>query len=463
MGSISKYWQFVKLDSAGKPRVEMMLVAKTHFQKQFPEWTEQIEVSDTTVQRQLWQQLRQSEETVHSAEICLRCYISHQIERACRSLGAKFGSRNGFTYEDLLPFVLDDQGRSRQSNSTQSYPSLATTILQSFDPAKGSLNTWVVRQVQQHPELKQFLFQHGVYLVSDWAILNDTTPKQLQRILAQMYHSTPMEIQQACALLQSYHAVYREDRIQQRATGAQTRCQPPTSEQLNRMGDYLRTQTDRTLHVEALLSQLQAIATKLRHQRIAAQGGSLPAVSFDKPEIQPIAERLQSVPEDEEHIEFLKFYQNQFNHCLEQAIAQVINNFISKLQRKRASVEQSFLTALHLFHCQGQSMGEIAPQIGLKKQYEVTRLLKLNDLRSDIRQQSLSLLRDRVLDKAKQYADIDCLQRLDQQVELILNEQIAGVIQEAEAEAKIPVRNQPLKSLLARCLCCYLASRQSHL
>lgn len=220
------------------------------------------------------------------------------------------------------------------------------------------------------------------------------------------------------------------------------------------MGDYLRTQTDRTLHSEAILSQLQAIATKLRHQRIAAQGGSLPSVSFDKPEIQPIAEGLQSVPEDEEHIEFLKFYQNQFNQCLEQAIAQVINDSIYKLQRKRASVDQSFLTALHLFHCQGQPMGEIAPQIGLKKQYEVTRLLKLNDLRSDIRQQSLSLLRDRVLDKAKQYANIDCLQRLDQQVEFILDEQIAGVIQEAEAEAKIPVRNQPLKSLLARRLCC---------
>ena len=460
MDSLSKYWQFVKLDSDGKHRVEMMIVAKTHFQKEFPEWTEQIEVCDTTVQRQLWQQLRQVEETAHSAENCLRCYISHQIERACRSLGAKFGSQNGFTYEDLLPFVLDDGGR-HQSNSTQSYPCLATTILQSFDPAKGSLNTWVVRHVQQHPELKQFLLQHGVYLVSDWAILNDTTPKQLQRSLAQMYHSTPMEIQQACDLLQSYHAVYREDRIQQRATGAQTRCQPPTSEQLNRMGDYLRSQTARVLHSEAILSQLQSLATKLRRQRIAAKGGSLPSVSIDKPEIQPVAERLHSVPEDAEHIEFLKFYEDQFNQCLEQAIAQVINNFISKLQRKRGTVAQSFLTALHLFHCQGQSMGEIAPQIGMKKQFEVTRLLKLKELRSDIRQQSLSLLRDRVLDKAKYYADIDCLQRLDQQVEFILDEQIGEVIQEAEAETKIPVRNQPLKSLLARCLCCDLASRQS--
>ena len=42
MGSLSKYWQLVKLDLAGKPRVEMMIVSKTHFQKHFPEWTEQV-------------------------------------------------------------------------------------------------------------------------------------------------------------------------------------------------------------------------------------------------------------------------------------------------------------------------------------------------------------------------------------------------------------------------------------
>ncbi len=65
----------------------MMIVAKTHFQKQFPESTEQIEVSDTTVQRQLWQQLQQSEETVHSAEICL----SELAAAWARSLAAGMG------------------------------------------------------------------------------------------------------------------------------------------------------------------------------------------------------------------------------------------------------------------------------------------------------------------------------------------------------------------------------------
>jgi hypothetical protein len=375
----------------------MVVAAQTYLQQQG--LAQKVEVSDAALVRFLWQQMRSPKETdtneSYLAEICLRCYISHQIYKVCFDLGTKFGNRNGFTCQDLLPFVLDDevllatptQQQRLKSGSTQSsYQSVATTVLKTFDPAKGSLNTWVNRYVKQHPELKRFLLQHGVFLISDWALLNDTNSKQLQKILADMYRLTSVEIQQMCELLVSYHAVYRQDRLSQRLAGATTGCQPPTDEQLTRIAGELYTQTDRILSDKAILNQLQAIATKLRQYRIAAQGGSVSSVSFDRPEIQPMVERSQVIQDDEEQIEFIKLYQIQFLECLDKAISQVIKDFISKLQRKRSSVEQSFITALHLFHCQGQSMTQIAPQIGLKKQFEVTRLLKLNELRADIRQ-----------------------------------------------------------------------------
>ena len=474
MAFISKYWEFVKLDSTSKRRVEMIVAAQTYLKKQFTELTEKVEVSDAKVQRQLWQRMHSGKETETDerqlAEICLRCYISHQIYQVCLNLATKFGSQNGFDCQDLLPFVLDDevllatqnQPEKLASKSTQSssYQSLATTVLKTFDPAKGSLNTWVSRYVKQHPELKRFLLQHGVFLVSDWALLNDTKPKELQRILTDMYRLTSVEIQQICELLVSYHTVYREDRLQQRLTGATLPCQQPTSEQLIRIANDLQTSTGRKLSIEAVLSQLHAIASKLRRYRITAQGGSVSSVSFDQPEIQPIVERSQVTEDNEEQLEFIKLYQNQFLECLDQTLAQVIDEYIKKLQRKRSSVEQSFLTALHLFHCQGQSMKQIAPQINLTKQYEVTRLLKLNELRTDIRQRLLGTLRDRVLDTAKLFADSERLVFLDRQLELILDEQISGIIQEAESEAKNPNRNQPLRSLLARRLCRYLESRR---
>lgn len=473
MIDVSKYWKFVKL-STSSPSVEMIVAAQTYFHSSFPGLAQKVEVSDAALVRSLWQQVRSSKETdtnePYLAEICLRCYISHQIYQVCFDLGTKFGSRNGFTYQDLLPFVLVDevllatpaQQQMLKAKPTQSsYQSLATTVLKTFDPAKGSLNSWVNRYVKQHPELKRFLIQHGVFLISDWALLNDTNSKQLQKILTDMHHLTSVEIQQMCLLLVSYHAVYRQDRLSQRRGGATLPCQPPTDEQLTRIASELQAQTDRRLSAKAILSQLQAIASKIRQYRIVAQGGSVSSVSFDRPEIQPMVERAQVTPDDEEQNEFIKLYQTQFLECLDKAISQVINDFISQFKRKRSFDEQSFITALHLFHCQGQSMTEIAPQIGLERQYQVTRLLKLNELRVDIRQHLLVMLRDRVLDTAKLFADFERLQSLDRQVELILDEQISSMISEAESEAKNPTRDRPLRGLLARRICHYLNSKNT--
>ncbi len=446
----------------------MMVVARTYFHSLFPE---KVEVGDATIQRQLWQQMRVNNQTDTDAsnlpEICLRCYISHRIYQVCFDLGTKFGSRNGFSCEDLLPFVLDDEvllaAQTQQTRPGSSYQSLATTVLKTFDPARGSLNTWVSRYVKQHPELKRFLLQHGVFLVSDWALLNDTNSKEVQRIFTEMYRSAKIEIQQACDLLISYHAVYRQDRIEQRLTGGTLPCQPPTLEQLTRIANHLQTLSGKKLSTEVVLNQLSAIASKLRRYRIAAQGGSVSSVSFDQTDVQAIVERSQIHQDDEEQNEFLNLYQNQFRESLDQAISQAVNDFINKLQRKRNTVEESFIKALHLFHCQGESMNQIAPQIGLTKQYEVTRLLKLSELRADIRQKLLLILRDHVIDLATHFANSERLQSLDQQVEAILNEQISDMIQQAESEVKNPIRNQPLPSLLARRLCYYLNSRNTKL
>lgn len=452
MVCLSKYWEFVKLDTS-KRRVEMITTAQSYFQKQFPDLTK-VE-SHRKVERQLWQQMQSGDGI---AETCLRCYISHQIYQVCLDLATKFGSQNGFDCQDLLPFVLDDEipSSARVSTRSSSYQSLASTVLKTFDPGKGTLNTWVNRYVKQHPELKRFLLEHGVFLVSDWALLNDTKPKELQRILTDMYGLSAVEIQQICELLIAYHSVYREDRLQQRlVSGATLPCQQPTPEQLIRIANQLEIATKRQFSSTAILNQLHAIAFYLRRYRITAQGGNVSSVSLDQPDIQTIVEQ-SPISEDDEELEFIKLYQNQFLECLDRSIAQVIDDYIQKLQRKRSAMAQSFTTALHLFHCQGESMNQIAPQINLRKQYEVTRLLKLNELRADIRQKLLLMLRDRVVDTAKLFTDSQRLQNLDRQLELILEEQISEIIQEAESETKNPVRNQPLRSLFARRLCRYL-------
>ena len=457
----SKYWKFAKINSAGEVRFETIVAARTHFQQQFANLDDAL-IPDAAIVRQLWQQF--DCEKLKPAQLCLRCYVSRLIYWVCFDLAKNFGRDKGFTCEDLLPFVLDDEVLLKSRNS---YKSLATRILQTFDPEKGSLKTWVNRYVKQHPEIHRFLLEHGIFLISDWAILNDTNPQELQRIFTHMYQSATVEIQQSIELLISYHAVYREDRIKQRLKGKTLPCKQPTPEQLKQIIDNFQSRNSNLLKIkqsqltnEVVLNKLQSIAAKLRKYRIAVRGGSISTISIHQPEIQPVVEkelRLQTdTNSNTEQIEFIKQYQEQFITSLDLAISQVIEEFITRYQRKKSFNQQAFTQGLELFHCQGKSMSQIAPEIGLKKQYEVTRLLKLSDLRADIRLKLLIILSQRVIDIAKNFSNTQQLQNLDKQIQTILDEQISTIIQEAESEVKNPTRNQPLKNLIARRICDYL-------
>ncbi|NJR66284.1 MAG: hypothetical protein HC772_14690, partial [Leptolyngbyaceae cyanobacterium CRU_2_3] len=181
MGSPSRYWRLVKLDITGQRQVEEVADAKHFFQQQFVQFAGQFDVPDAFIQRQCVNLIRrvgniEGDRPAHLAEVCMRCFISNQIDGICQRLAMQFGSRHGFTHHDLLPYVLDDVV-SVTRRSSSSYRSLATKILDSYDPDKAGLSTWVHRLVRGQDELEQFLLEQGVYLISDWAILNDTQPK----------------------------------------------------------------------------------------------------------------------------------------------------------------------------------------------------------------------------------------------------------------------------------------------
>ncbi|MDX2214265.1 MAG: hypothetical protein SFY66_13330 [Oculatellaceae cyanobacterium bins.114] len=468
MSSAVKYWKFVRLDATGKRQIEEIAAAKTFLLQHFGEDLRQSELTDTTIQRQLWQIWQNNttdSETRRLAEICLRCYISNQIEQVCLHLEGQFGSEHGFTRYDLFPLVLNDVPEVRrfpQVTARTTYRSLATDILQSFDPTKASLSTWATRLVRHDKEVNAFLLDHGIYLISDWAILNDTTPKQLQRILAEFHALTIAEIHQATHLLQGYHLIYRQARLQQRQSGAKGQCPPPTPEQLRRIAQYLEGVTQK-LTPEATLSRLQTLATLLRQYRIYVRGGAAPTESLDQPEQQALAAQLlfpERDTEQEAENEFLTFYRNQFLTSLDQTLAQVTSDRLGQLRRKGCETIQQFLSAMYLFHCEGRSMTEIAVEVGLQAQYQVTRLLKLKEFRAEVRQHLLLTLRDRILDKAKEYADPNRLKSLDQTLEAALDEQIAAILQQAEAEASV-AKHCPLDSLFARRLCQYLDHRNT--
>lgn len=473
MGAASRYWKLVRLNATGGRKVEEIQSAKAFFKQQFSHLVEQTDMPDALlIQRQLVHLLgassndADSDATSYLAELCLRCFISGQIEQVCIQLENQFGSKHGFTRNELFPFVLNDVGETRlhpSRGNQSSYKSFATEILQTFDIERSSLTTWTSKLVKNHRELNTFLLEHGVYMISDWAILNDTTPKQLQRIFAEFHNLSKDETQQAAILLESYHAVYRRDRLKQRQTGVKGQCLPPTIDQLQQIAQLCQ-KANCTPSPEVIMSSLQKIAEHLRQYRIYARGGKTPTESLDQPETQLVAERLHSssINDDDfdEQTQFLTSYRQQFINCLDRAMEQVTSDHFRYLQRKDSQKAQQFITALQLFHCQGQSMGEIAPLVGLQAQFQVSRLLKLKGFRADVRQQMLKTLRVFILEKAKAYTDPQHLRNLEQQVEVALDEQIANLLHEAETEASI-AKNRSSTSLFARRLCRYLNIRNN--
>lgn len=466
MGAASDYWNFVRLDSAGDRKVEERPFVKAFFLDQFPDALSQNPLPHPTIQRRLVAlQNGLDQQTADLACQALRCFISRQIEQVCHQIAAQFGRDRGFGCADLLPFVLDDFDRLPASKQT-AYRSLATEILEGFDPNRASLSTWTHTLVHSHPELNAFLLMHGVYRVSNWAILNDTSPRQLQRIWQEFHHFAPDAIEKALGLLESYHAIYRRDRLQQRQAGLSWKCLPPSLDQLQQIGQLFAQQLfpqhgGRTLSPDDIMDQLNTTAEYLRQYRIHVRGGVNPQVSMDDPSISVHPDSLKVIDPDnplnepDEPAEFLSFYRDQFLSCLDSAIQKTTQHYYQTYQRKSPAKATHYLSALHLFHCEGLSMGDIAPRVGLKAQFEVSRLLQLKPLRTDIRITMLQTLRDRTLPQAKRYADPRQLRDLDGRVELALDEQITTMIAQAEAEAQIP-KNRTANSLFAQRLCLHL-------
>lgn len=467
------YWRFMRMNADGTYRSLEVSEARTFFDQQFSA-SELATAADETVQHRLLSILQDEskpEQTRSLAERCLRCLISNQIHHVCQQLASQFGAAHGFTAADLYPYVLTDVSPN-PSRSPSQHLSLISEILESYRPDKGSLSSWSIRRVRHHRELNTFLLECGVYLVSDWAILNDTSLGQVGRIFSEMYNLTPAEIQEACAVLTVYHAVYRGDRIQQRLQGrGARRCEAPTDTQWEQMRLRLRTQpcfADVDLTVDQVQHRVQHLAKLLRDYRIYIRVGRMRTESLDQPEMAAIANQSlvsQSADRDDEDREtqnqFLTQYRTQFSQALDEALAIAVDARVAKLRRRKPPVDHHYLTAMMLFHCQGMAMKDIAGHVELQKQFQVSRLMDLKPLRARVREEMLCRLRDRVPALAQAFVSPDQLKQLSQTLEAALDDEIVRLIEEAEAEANAVNRSAAPKRQFTRHLCRHLDTRSS--
>jgi hypothetical protein len=105
-------------------------------------------------------------------------------------------------------------------------------------------------------------------------------------------------------------------------------------------------------------------------------------------------------------------------------------------------------------------MADIAPLVGLEKQFQVTRLLELKEFRAVVRRLWLSLIRDRLATLIQDYLELEQANQLDSVLDEFLEELIDRMIAEDETDSYNHRRG--FKSRLTASLLHYLTSVKFH-
>ncbi len=475
MGNQSRYWIEVRLDRLGQCQMEAIEAARSFCEQQFA-----ADAPDRQIQRQLVQWWRNDDKHSSQAEQCLRCFISHEIRQVCLALAQKFGTNHDFCSAELLPYGLDRSNCAVTPVSETTPPSLIARILTSFDPDKSNLSNWTARLLRSDKDVQQFLLQHGIEQKSDWLMLCQRSPGSVQRMLSEFYRQTPTEVERAVQLLQGFHQVYRIALMRQRQQrGRAQPYPPPTTEQLQQIAAQLSSIQPAAADAEAMLAELQTLATYIRAYRIQSRGGQLPismrrflpalevqgegSVGKNCESILPeedISSHEVSNPGRDDLATLLAPYRDD---CLAQAVARTTQTRIAgferkkgqKAQRQASQKIQRFLQALYLFHCQGVAMGDIAARLGFKAQYQVSRLLDLKAFRADVGRRLLQCLTEQIQILAQRTRTPEHLHDLDRRLADILMPQVDRTIRDAAKEA-VTRKDLARRSQLSQVLCCYL-------
>ena len=454
MSNASPYWLWIRINAFGTCHSVEDPTARDFVRDRFTTLLQFAPLPHSKIQQELQQEKDTAAQPGEPAERCLRCFISNQIKQICLDLEQRFGTTHDFTHRELLPFVLSD---SPHPVAHPTHPSLGDRILDTFDSSKSTLSAWSTRLFKSDRMVKRFLLDRGMEQVTDWLILNRTNIGRLTQVLEQ-HQATTREIEEACQLLQKYHQVYRTELLAQRAKSTKRRFPEPTDTQLQAIASSLN------LSPEGTMQQLKYLAGVMRVARIQARGGILPpTMPLPRVEIAP--------PQDSaEELDFLDRYREEFQHCLNEAIAKAIQTRLQsyatgktpRAKEKGKHKQTQFLKALHLFHCEGASMSDIAQELDIGDQPRVSRLLNLKALRADISRWTVRQLSDRVLHLARGYADPDHLERSAANVREILDREVSATMAEAIREASSNQRST-VPSQLTQSICHYLETQHSPL
>ena len=143
------------------------------------------------------------------AFLCLRCLVSEPLEQKVRAIHRERAQRHDLDLITLAGFVLDDQEQTLSYQALCKLPEndvrpFTAQVVCSYDGSKGAgLPHWARTKFQGNRELKAYLREHGVLLISSWALLKDSSPTRVREAL-ELFGSAGVPSERALAL----HAAY---------------------------------------------------------------------------------------------------------------------------------------------------------------------------------------------------------------------------------------------------------------
>jgi hypothetical protein len=400
--------------------------------------------------------------TLAEAGFCLRCYISEPILKACQKIDSLFIGDKSFTYKDLLPFVLNDDGKTpiildsdrktqllvdaNGETKTSTFKFFTVEVLRTYnaDASSMSLDNWAYLQTKQNTELKDFLSEFGFQNFSDWALMNRVRPKQIERLSVRDRH-----------LVEVFHSVYRRDRQNHRQAGAK-RCPDPNNAQLQEM---LKSLEQRGVVINTpieLTKELKYVVTQLRQYDIWSYREPL---EIQDPDTGNYITRvdLPNDSQDEldvERREMIEFLHEQLKTALVESIKQQISDRLSELQKSRryATFADQFIPGLQLYYCQQMSLKDVGTKLGMSSWDQTRRILNPGELLSKVRTQTVQQVIEKILTEAHSKGlteippKIEYLKTVVEQIEAFAD---AEIFQEAAEEIRAG-KSRSLDSLYAQ-------------
>jgi len=172
----------------------------------------------------------------------LRCRISHALEAWLLVTYRAHHNSRGINLAAMASYALDDDGAlairtGPQSKQPFTYAQLAlmpkglispfsAEVLRSYDASLCGLPHWARLKIQSHNELKAYFRQHGLLLISDWALLRNSSPTRV-RLACEQHLRSGDTIETLCALHSRYGPLYDAAKVgHKQATGKASGWQP---------------------------------------------------------------------------------------------------------------------------------------------------------------------------------------------------------------------------------------------